>query len=86
MLLGYDTIEPDSLEDWDTCSLGKWLQENQSVETEKLALTHKDVHELCQEALRAHTAHDPARIDQIWQQLTLSTNELIAELDRLISL
>jgi methyl-accepting chemotaxis protein len=86
MLLGYDTIEPDSLEDWDICSLGKWLQENQSAETEKLALTHKKVHELCQEALRAHTAHDPARIDQIWQQLTLSTNELIAELDRLISL
>ncbi|HHV64946.1 MAG TPA: hypothetical protein GXX46_07735 [Peptococcaceae bacterium] len=84
--LGYETIEPESLEGLNSCRLSKWLEENQSAETEKLTIAHKKVHQLYQEAFQAYTDHDMVRINQLWPQLTLATNELIAELDKLISL
>lgn len=86
MLLGYETIEVDSLQSPETCSLGRWLGEQNLTGTEKLEAAHRRVHVLGREAVIAHQEKDYTRVEEIWQQLTIVNNELISELDKLYQL
>lgn len=85
MLLGYETVDVQSLESPDKCALGIWLQDNKKPDLEKMKSAHKRVHELSREAVIAYQNKDVARIDEIWHVLTEALNNLIAELDRLIA-
>ncbi len=85
MLLGYETIDEDSLESSETCRLGKWLLEQQKItDTEKLELVHRQVHRLGKEAVLAYNNKDSTKVEKLWGELSLATNELISELNEFL--
>lgn len=84
MLLGYDTINSESLKSPEASNLGQWLQRNRSIaNTEKLEAAHRKVHELERNAVIAYQNKNLREINQIWPQLTLAAKELVSELDML---
>ncbi|MFZ3101220.1 MAG: methyl-accepting chemotaxis protein [Desulfitobacteriaceae bacterium] len=89
MILGNAQVDPTSIGNHQECRLGRWLNSSNAVKLhseavfQKLEIPHKAVHELARQAASAYQKGDIVKVEQILEQMTQASSEVMSFLEQL---
>lgn len=91
MLLGYEEIDENKLDNHQTCRLGKWLDttQGQTIKSlpsfENLEEPHKRLHELGFAAVAAYKNNESEKVESLYEQIQQTSSEVINVLNHLLA-